>query len=122
MTKLPLTMFTTWLARGERGISSEAIVEQLTGERVGRHFRGSDHPYDPSDLNRCVKLLDQHDLAKLVFPGAMADRSPEWAALDAAWDELTTLLREEQAEKTGRAPRTYARMREVLDGVRNRRE
>lgn len=116
---LPLSIFTAWLARGERGISSEAIVEQLTGERVGRYrYGGGDHPYDPSDLNRCVKLLDQHDLAKLAFPGTMASRSPEWAALDAAWDELTELLRAEQAEGTGSAPRTYARMNEVLAGAR----
>lgn len=116
---LPLSLFTAWLARGERGISSEAIVEQLTGEPVGRYrYGGGDHPYDPSDLNRCVKLLDQHDLAKLSFPGAMASRSPEWAALDAAWGELTDLLKTEIADGGVRAPETYARMKEILSGAR----
>lgn len=118
--KLPLSMFTGWLARGERGISSEAIVEQLTGERVGIGIaRGDDHPYDPSDLRRCMLLLDQHDLARLVFPGAMAKRSKSWAALDAVWDELIATLREEMDAGTGKAPRTYARMNEVLDAVRS---
>jgi hypothetical protein len=118
-TKLPLSHFTTWLARGERGLSSEAIVENLTGERVTR-FAGSYpyHPYDPGDFRRCVDLLDQHPLAKLVFPGTLAEKSPEWAALIDIWDELTALLREEQSENTGRCPRTYARMQEVLDAVR----
>ena len=117
--KLPLSMFTTWLARGERGISSEAIVEQLTGEKVGSGLhRGDDHPYDPADLRRCMLLLDQHDLAKLVFPGAMVNRSPSWAALDAIWDELVVLLREEMERPDGKAPRTYARMQEVLDAAR----
>lgn len=118
-SKLPLSMFTTWLARGERGISSEAIVEQLTGERIGHGYhRGDDHPYDPSDLRRCMLLLDQHDLAKLVFPGAMVSRSRSWAALDAVWDELIELLREEMKREDGKAPKTYARMREVLDEAR----
>lgn len=116
--KLPLSMFTTWLARGERGISSEAIVEQLTGEKVGRRpHRNRAHPVDPGDLRRCVVLLNQHELAKLVFPGSMVNVSPSWAALDAVWDELVALLREEKKRPDGKAPKTYARMREVLDGV-----
>lgn len=113
--RLPLSMFTVWLARGERGISSEAIVSQLTGEHIGRFAVGhDDHPYDPSGLRRCMQLLDQHPLAQKMFPGVMANRSPEWAALDAVWEELTGLLREEMRAGTGSAPRTYARMKEVL--------
>ncbi len=116
--RLPLTMFTDWLASGERGISSEAIVSHLTGQRVGRYRLRDDHPYDVGDLNRCVKLLDQHPVAKLVFP-EMASRSSEWAALVEIWDELVALLREELKGCMGRAPRTYVRMREVLDRVRD---
>lgn len=118
-TLLPLSLFSTWLARGERGLSSEAIVERLTGERIGRSWSsGKDHPYDAGDFGRCMRMLDQHDLAKLVFPGSMVGVSPEWTALDAVWDELTTLYKDEI--ERGRATRTTERIRKVLDSVRRK--
>jgi hypothetical protein len=118
-TRLPLSLFTTWLARGERGLSSESIVEAVTGERIGRYERGVNHPHDPGDLRRCILLIEHVPLVALVFKDAMRDKSPEWKALVAAWDDLVALFREEEAENTGRAPRTYALMREMLEGARS---
>lgn len=115
--EFPLTYFIFWLASGERGRSSDAIVSHLTNRPVGMHRDQHVHPKDPSDLIRCVKLLDQHPLARMEFEdGAMRDVSPEWARLTDHWGELVALLREEQAECTGRAPRCYARMQQVLRG------
>lgn len=112
--KLPLNLFTVWLARGERGLSSEAIVEAVTGERIVR-YPGADHPHDPADLRRCVELIRAEPLVSLVFKDAIRNRSPQWSALVDVWDELVDMLDTEMAEGTGRAPRTYARMREVLE-------
>src|SRR5690606_32854600 len=96
-TLLPLTYFTEWLASGERGLSSEAIVERLTGKRVTRYpSLRMGYPHDPSDLRRCMELLDAYPLARLAFP-SMAEVSPVWAALVAVWDELEATLREEMA-------------------------
>lgn len=117
-TLLPLHLFTTWLARGERGLSSESIVEAVTGERIGQYERGVNHPHDPGDLRRCILLIEHVPLVGLVFKDAMRGKSPEWKALVAAWDDLVALFQEEQAENTGRAPRTYALMQELLDGAR----
>lgn len=117
---LPLHMFTTWLARGERGLSSESIVEAITGERIGQFARGVNHPHDPGDLRRCILLMEQVPLVGLVFKDAMRSKSPEWKALVAAWDDLVALFQEEQAENTGRAPRTYALMQELLHGARTK--
>lgn len=95
---LPLKVFVRWLASGERGLSSEAIVEHLTGEPVGgrahapRHGR-KDHPYDLSDFRRCELLLRQVDVARLVFP-AMAEVSPRWARLVDAWDDIVAAAEE----------------------------
>ena len=47
---------TTWLAVGERGLSSEAIALTALGERP-TGFRAS-WPLDPSDLRRCLLLLE----------------------------------------------------------------
>lgn len=117
---LPLGLFTGWLATGERGLSSETIVSHLTGQPVGRteRFRwGPQYPHDPADLRRCVQLLDTVPLARTVFP-AMRTASPVWAVLVDHWDELESLLREEMAEPGPNAPRTYDRMRELIDSAR----
>ena len=114
---MPIAAFTNWLAFGERGISSEAIVTHLTGVSVSRY--GSMYePLDPSDFRRCEQLLRQVPLARLVFP-AMSEVSPAWARLVDAWDELVALAESEvpgvfDGPATGySAPRTYARMREL---------
>lgn len=117
MTKLPLSHFSGWLANGERGVSSEAIVSQLTGIQIGRHGNFPDHPYDPGDLRRCVKLLDTYPLIGLVFKDEMPKRSPIWAELVANWEHLTVLLKEEIRERTGNAPRTYAEMKRIINGA-----
>lgn len=116
--ELPLSLFTRWLASGERGVSSEAIVSHLTGEPVGRYRIGDDYPFDPSDFRRCEVLLRHVPLARLTFP-AMASRSPIWAALVAEWDELVALMESESpgvfgtSDPRGSAPKTYARMKEI---------
>lgn len=66
---------------------------------------GSHHPHDPSDLCRCLRVSPN-------APTHMRERSPEWAALVDHWDELADMLAEEHP--AGTAPRTYARMRELL--------
>lgn len=116
---IPLEYFVHWLASGERGISSEAIVSHLTGEEVGR-WSGPDHPRDPSDFRRCEVLLRNYPLARRAFP-AMKSRSAVWARLVDAWDELVALGEEEvpgifDGPAHGRAPRMYARMRELREG------
>ncbi|TFC59456.1 MULTISPECIES: hypothetical protein [unclassified Cryobacterium] len=118
-TVLPLENFTGWLANGERGVSSEAMVSHLTGANVGRRYGGGDHPYDPSDFRRCEMLLRRVELARLVLP-QMATRSPEWAALVAHWEELVTLAESEVPgifdtdRARGAAPLTYKRMKDLF--------
>lgn len=106
-----------WLAFGERGRSSEGIAFAALGIKVDRQF---DWPRDPDDLRRCLRLLDAAPAAR---PGleVLAAGSPEWAALVAVWPALDATLREETHELldlTGSAPRTYAMMREALEGAK----
>lgn len=105
---LPLTIFTTWLASGERGMSSEAIVSRLTGARVGRYSHG-DHPWDLGDFRRCEQLLDAVPLARLSFP-LMRDVSPQWDALVPVWDEIAALAKTSSAE-------AGQRLRAALEGA-----
>lgn len=98
----------SWLLNGDRGASSNAMCRHLfkLGAPAGRSL-----PYDPSDLRRCVELLDATGAHDKI--AEMRSVSPEWARLVDAWDDLTALLREELAGGT-RAPKTYAKMKEVL--------
>lgn len=105
---LPLTIFTGWLASGERGMSSEAIVARLTGHRVGRYSHG-DHPWDTGDFRRCEQLLEAVPLARMAFP-LMADVSPQWAALVPVWDEIAALAKTDRAEAS-------MRLRAALEGA-----
>lgn len=82
------------------GLSAYAI----THSAVEPHY-----PHDPSDLCRCLYVSP-------TAPTHMRSRSPIWNVLVEHWEELATLLKEEHRD--GRALRTCARMKELIDGAR----
>jgi len=108
-----------WLAVGHQGLSSAALFLRATGVRPDILRDGDDarhHPRDPADLNRCLLLVATVPEAARALPG-MREVSPEWAALVDHWDELAALFHEEAGpdwSKARSAPRTYARMAELL--------
>ena len=107
-----------WFVEGERGLSSEAIaLTALSGRPSG--FRDA-WPYDPSDLRRCLLLLEQAPEAHKDGLLVLAKRWPEWAALANVWDDLSETLRSEIGETLppgAWAPKTYALMKEALDSA-----
>lgn len=107
-----------WLACGHRGISSNTMFQTLTGVDAlnGNH---PDHPYDPDDLDRCLQLLAAVPELRGKLQ-QMSAVSPEWAALIAQWDAIEQSHLAEVGlgwTKAGSAPKTYALMRQVLDGA-----
>jgi hypothetical protein len=94
--------------RNPTGLSSQAIA----GSR-------KDHPWDPSDLLRCINYCDGW-LSTQELRTRMAGRSIQWDRLLPEWDNLVALLRHEMDTRTdGTAPLTYREMRRVLaDGVK----
>lgn len=92
------------------GMSSHAIARAFGHCASG----GFDHPRDPADLRRCVDYCTETGITAEALRDRMINVSDSWHALSDAWVELTTLLAEEVADGTGRAPRTYRRMSEVL--------
>src|SRR5579875_546641 len=80
-----------WLLSDDTGLSSMAIVARMLGARHG-HFP---YPHDPSDLGRCLRLLERIPEWRARL-GEMTAASPEWAALIGAWDELERLYRREE--------------------------
>jgi hypothetical protein len=108
-----------WLAGGDSGMSSEAICYHMLGMKSDGSF-----PLDPSDLGRCLRLLE-------LFPewkprmGEMARYSAQWAALVERWDELAEMMADEVgigwSKGNGkRAPRTYAAMKDAIDQARGK--
>lgn len=79
-----------WLASGERGNSSETMFTHLTGVDANRGSKNS-HPYDPSDLRRCMLLLDEVPELRGEFY-RMATVSPAWSGLVRNWTEITASM------------------------------
>ena len=103
-----------WTTTRDTGSSSFALGAYMLGAEVGS-FKAS-HPHDPSDLGRCLRLLELIPEWKERM-GEMSVLSPAWAALVAHWDELARLMELEVGidwSKGKSAPVTYARMREIL--------
>jgi len=82
-----------WLARGERGLSSETIAFRAIGERA----RWESEPFDSDDFRRCLLLMERAPEVRAELP-RIAELSPIWAKLVAHWDELTKLAYQEAKE------------------------
>ncbi len=96
-----------WIVGGDTGASSKALWAVMMGQKSDKSF-----PHDPSDLGRCLRLLDKVPEWKPRM-NEMAVVSPYWSALVENWTELEKLWTDEAA--SGKAPKTYARMRAILD-------
>lgn len=112
-----------WLAIGNRGLSSETLFSLATGVDLTQDD-GYNHPHDPSDLGRCRQLLERCPELVGNLP-RVAAAGPEWAALIPRWDELCALMDEESPEwreGKGKAPKTYALMKEIFQSVQQAQE
>ena len=86
------------------GLSAQAIAG------YGEH-----HPWDPSDLRRCMEFCAAHYISTPDLQSRMEGKSRQWDRLLPEWDNLTELLRHEMDTRTdGIAPRTYMEMKRVL--------
>lgn len=75
-----------WLRTGERGLSSEALCQQLFGLPEDC---GNEHPVDYDDLQRCLKFLDAAQAHDRI--GEMASVSEGWKQLASHWPEILAL-------------------------------
>lgn len=92
----------------DTGMSSEAMAWHLA--RAG--WPGDSTPCDPSDFNRCLKLLKSVPALRKRL-SRMRKVSPEWGRLIDHWEELESLYDEEAAQGTGYARRLYKRLKEL---------
>ena len=102
-----------WLAKGDTGRSSETLAFWAGfGILPAEHS----HPHDPWDFQRCLQLLRAAPSLVNNLP-MMAKVSIKWAKLIKHWSELEKLIEDEigvDGKKSRTAPKTYARMKEIL--------
>ena len=111
----------SWIAGDDTGLSSKAIWLHMTGVKPFPRDRRNrwEHPWDPDDLGRCLRLLRLIPEWKDRLP-EMTARSKSWARLVPHWDELHQMMADECGvdwEKSREAPKTYYAMKHVLDGI-----
>lgn len=102
-----------WQIKDRVGISSATMAAVALG--LDKNFY-SDYfmpPSDPSDLRRCMFLLDEIPEIRDYFP-VIAKKVPEFAPIVDNWDELTALINREANRGDNRAPETYALMKKLL--------
>lgn len=73
-----------WLLSSDTGSSSKAIAAHMSGNS---HVGASNYPSDPSDLGRCLRLLQKiPEWSGRI--SEMAQYSPGWAGLIANWGKI----------------------------------
>lgn len=101
-----------WLANSWVGSSSKCMAMYLAFDEM----TDRSHPYDPDDLDRCLKLLEAAPgLRKHIHK--MANVSPQWQALIECWEELEACHLEEVGlgwTKARSAPKTYKLMQDIF--------
>lgn len=117
--RLPLEMFASWLANGDVGLSSLAIVQRLTGTTMtvnGMRKHGcEDTPKDPGDLRRILEMFDMVPAAR-AYLSLMSDVSDDWKTIIDHWDELEKQYRKEEHNPSGCAPKTYRILKRLKEG------
>jgi hypothetical protein len=105
-----------WLANGNTGVSSKAMAFAAVGIANNGSF-GNCAPSDPSDFNRCLKLVHHVPEINNHFD-KIAKLSDKWAILISKWKIVEKSFLDEVGFdwcKADRAPLTYKLMRDILD-------
>lgn len=114
----------SWLfVDGEVGRSSRIMAFLYIGiphDQMREHYMA--HPWDPDDLRRCILLLRREPRVREVFV-TLPKLNSYWRALIPHWDELVEMLETEIGEDLPAgpgvtAPKTFKRMREIINPVR----
>lgn len=101
-----------WLISGDTGLSSVAILRHM----IGADGDKESYPRDPSDLGRCLRLLEHMpEWGERI--SEMSEHGPEWAGLVSRWQSIrSTMIREVGIDWShgGRAPETYRAMQSAI--------
>jgi len=100
-----------WLANGDAGISSESIAF----EYLGIEYKNCHPPRDPSDLGRCLRLIQKVPEVRNCVD-TLATKNERWAKAAKVWDVIADSMAEEVGidwSKGMNAIRTYNLMKDA---------
>jgi hypothetical protein len=109
-----------WLASGDTGMSSEALLYAALSINNKDPFRNCNYPHDPDDLGRCLRLLKRLPWVKRGM-SRLARRNKVWKALAKNWSEIHKLMASEVGidwSKGRSAPQTFTEMSKIIDDAR----
>jgi hypothetical protein len=106
-----------WLVNGSIGLSSKCLMATIIhGQPIEGGWDAKFHPRDPSDLKRCIGLLDAVPAFRSHF-GIMKTVSKEWEILVRHWEELESTFKAELQLHPNRAPQTNDLMRSLFKSL-----
>lgn len=103
-----------WMMGDDTGISSKSIAAFMCGADLSNTYWNSP-PSDPSDLGRCLRLLERFPEWNDRLP-EMASVDKRWAKVIPRWSEAAAMMAEEVGidwSKGKTAPKTYEFMKSV---------
>ena len=106
-----------WLVNSRTGLFSKCMLATIING--GPVLGGRDakfHPHDPSDLKRCITLLDAAPELRDHL-NVMQEVSNEWNVLIKHWADLEAMFKEELQVNPNKAPLTLKFMRELFSGL-----
>lgn len=109
-----------WQATGDVGVSSATMASIALGldkPFYGIHFGA---PHDPSDMLRCMKLLEAIPEIRDHFP-AIAKRVPTFKGIIEQWDDLVEVMKRECVGERWRAPDAYNLIKKLRGDDKQRR-
>ncbi|MBJ9598063.1 hypothetical protein GHU73_12000 [Citrobacter werkmanii] len=109
-----------WQTTGDVGVSSATMASIALG--LDKSFYGSHFgaPHDPSDMLRCMKLLEAIPEIRDHFP-TIAKRVPTFKGIIEQWDELAEVMNRECVGDKWRAPDAYKMIKELRGDEINHR-
>lgn len=105
--------FVEWLVHGDRGNSSNAIAQKVTGVITSKKFVA--HPLDTSDFGRClgvVSTLVSKDRSEIDIIKQMIGVSDTWTRLVWEWFKLKKLY------DNGDSKAVYALLQKIHAGIK----
>ncbi|WP_313043235.1 hypothetical protein [Acinetobacter sp.] len=107
-----------WLVNGSTGLSSKCLLATIiNGGPVLGGYDSKFHPHDPSDLQRCIGLLNSAPELRNHLH-MMKKVSKEWKVLIEHWTELEASYElETGGNKFQKASKTYALMQDLFKSL-----
>lgn len=102
-----------WQANGNVGVSSATMASIALGMDKSFYHERFGAPSDPSDLRRCMLLVEEIPEIRDSFP-LISKKVKQFAPILREWDPLIALLKLELKRTDKRAPKTYQWMKELL--------